>query len=123
MSHTTELDDGFFIYHNSDFSGEIIISHKDSPWEAIDINLKILRQISNLIAKHKCEHSKKECDSCGNDRMELIMVKDELWSDISKEEGENAWLCRECMERNLGRPIVLDDLRYTDSGHGFKVMG
>jgi hypothetical protein len=53
------------------------------------------------------------CEQCGKVHPEMTIVYDELWSKISKDTGCDL-LCRDCMEKSLGRKITLDDLKYYD---------
>ena len=47
------------------------------------------------------------CPNCGKNNPTLCIVHDYIWKEIAK----NGVLCLHCMERALGRPIRLKDLK------------
>lgn len=49
------------------------------------------------------------CDQCRNTRLNVVMLKNELWKAIRTSPKEV--LCVACMESRLGRKITLADLR------------
>ena len=49
------------------------------------------------------------CDDCNSFSVYMIL-HDDLWNEVSKENLE-LFLCPKCMEKRLGRKIVLNDLK------------
>jgi hypothetical protein len=48
------------------------------------------------------------CDDCGVPKPAGPMLYDSLWRTISP---ENPWLCFDCTEKRLGRPLTQADLK------------
>lgn len=49
------------------------------------------------------------CDGCGERDPVMVIIHDSLWAAIAKHRKE--FLCLQCMEQRLGRPITPNDLR------------
>lgn len=45
MAHTTDLDDGFYIIHNGDFSGNVTIKHVNDPKVNYEVPFDVIREI------------------------------------------------------------------------------
>jgi hypothetical protein len=54
---------------------------------------------------HQC------CDDCGLPKPAGPMLYDALWRSITKSDSEWPWLCFDCTEKRLGRPLTQADLR------------
>lgn len=48
------------------------------------------------------------CKNCNVDDFDIVMIKDELWLSIAKQED---FLCDKCMEKALGRSITEADFK------------
>jgi len=49
------------------------------------------------------------CLSCGTDDLDILMLSDEMWRKINPEIA--GWLCLNCVEKRLGRPLHARDLK------------
>lgn len=65
--------------------------------------------MDNLVLSERKKLRNTFCDDCDSFSV-YMMLHDELWSEVC---GENLelFLCPKCMEKRLGRKIVLSDLK------------
>ena len=50
----------------------------------------------------------KHCKYCGTYKVEILMLKDDVWDQINPE--HEGWVCVSCMEDKLERQVVSSDL-------------
>lgn len=86
----------------------ILITPRNVDVEKLVLRLRQINEVSDVKI-----HDPSPCPRCKKYPKDILMLKDFLWDRIcdSLNVPSTSCLCIDCMEKGLGRAIIMDDLK------------